>query len=152
MGTANQTFLSGTSLRPFDGGETRSHRGRGQERLDDILHQSIAYRSGTAFHEEIGVLMRVLIEIEELDRLLGILGEERTWGCWRLSLPAGPGGRAGSRKGCAKKWACMLGLVFHDADRGALLAELEPLQGRLMEGSLSDEDVAALDAALARRS
>jgi uncharacterized membrane protein len=46
----------------------------------------------------------------------------------------------------------VLGLVFHDADRGALLAELEPLRGQLMEGSLSDEDVAAIDAALARRS
>jgi uncharacterized membrane protein len=46
----------------------------------------------------------------------------------------------------------VLGLVFHDVDREALLAELQPLQGRLMEGSLSDQDVAAMDAALARRS
>jgi hypothetical protein len=41
--------------------------------------------------------------------------------------------------------------VFHDADRGQLLPILAPLEGRLTEGSLSDEDVAAMNAALARR-
>jgi uncharacterized membrane protein len=46
----------------------------------------------------------------------------------------------------------VLGLVFHDADRDELLGVLQPLEGRLMEGSLSDEDVAAMNAALARRS
>jgi uncharacterized membrane protein len=45
----------------------------------------------------------------------------------------------------------VLGLVFHDADRGELLRILAPLEGRLTEGSLSDEDVAAMNAALARR-
>ena len=45
----------------------------------------------------------------------------------------------------------VLGLVFHDADRDQLLGILEPLEGRLMEGSLSDDDVAAMNAALARR-
>jgi hypothetical protein len=45
----------------------------------------------------------------------------------------------------------VLGLVFHDADRDELLGILAPLEGRLTEGSLSDEDVAAMNAALARR-
>ena len=46
----------------------------------------------------------------------------------------------------------VLGLVFHDADRDELLEVLQPLEGRLMEGSLSDEEVAAMNAALVRRS
>ena len=50
-----------------------------------------------------------------------------------------------------RKGRSVLGLVFHDADRDQLLGILEPLEGRLVEGSLSDDDVAAMNAALARR-
>jgi uncharacterized membrane protein len=45
----------------------------------------------------------------------------------------------------------VLGLVFHDFKRDEVLAELEPLQGRLVEGTLTDEQVAAMNAALAHR-
>lgn len=47
-----------------------------------------------------------------------------------------------------RKGRSVLGVEYHDADREAVLTELEPFDGEVVEGSLSAEQVAAVNRAM----